>query len=135
MTILPKKTSQRPPGGGGGASAEGAQEHQHPQGGHFNISSQVGKGRSYKPYLEEPAHNEIYPDCTPLIPCAENFSRGSSFFRCPAQNVTPSPSLMKIDLLYIFQAAEAHERLFVSAGGKSHSCVDLSVVKRDSLPD
>ena len=72
MTILPKKTSQRPPGGGGGASAEGAQEHQHPQGGHFNISSQVGKGKSYKPYLEEPAHNEIYPDCTPPIPCAEN---------------------------------------------------------------
>ena len=46
MTILPKKTSQRPPGGGGGATAEGSQEH--PQGGHFNISSQVRKGRVYE---------------------------------------------------------------------------------------
>jgi len=43
MTILPKKTSQRPPGGGGGATAEGSQEHQHPQGGHFNISSQAAE--------------------------------------------------------------------------------------------
>ena len=91
------------------------------------------KGRVTNPALKNLLKMNIYPDCTPPTPCAENFSRGSSFFRCPAQNVIPSPCLMKIDL--ISQAAEAHERLFVSAGGKSHSCVDLSVLRMDSLPD
>lgn len=41
MTILPKKTSQRPPGGGGGQGGENSQEHQ--QGGHFNMSSQAAE--------------------------------------------------------------------------------------------
>ena len=58
------------------------------------------RGRVTNPTLKNLLVMNIYPDCTPPIPCAENFSRGSSFFRCPAQNVTPSPCLMKIDLLY-----------------------------------
>ena len=63
MTILPKKTSQRPPGGGGGASAEGSQEHQHPQGGHFNISSQVQESFEFK--INKYVAENIICDCTP----------------------------------------------------------------------
>ena len=63
MTILPKKTSQRPPGGGGGATAEGSQEHQHPQGGHFNISSQVQESFEYN--MDRNCVENVTCDCTP----------------------------------------------------------------------
>ena len=72
MTILPKKTSQRPPGGGGGATAEGSQEH--PQGGHFNISSQVRKGRVYENECLK-LDVENFTALTPHPMCWEFFKR------------------------------------------------------------
>ena len=70
------------------------------RGGTLTSLVRLEKGRVTNPNLKNLLKMNIYPDCTPPIPCAENFSRGSSFFRCPAQNVTPSPCLMKIDLLF-----------------------------------
>ena len=118
MTILPKKTSQRPPGGGGGATAEGSQEHQHPQGGHFNISSQVQE--SYEVQYEHKIVWKTSPAIAPH-PMCRDFLKRVVVFGCPAQNVTPrirGPWLLGRLLILFFQAAEAHERLFVSAGGK-----------------
>ena len=51
---------------------------------------------------------------------------------CAKRDPLPLPDE---NLSLIYQAAEAHERLFVSAGGRGHSCVDLSVLKGDSLLD
>ena len=51
---------------------------------------------------------------------------------CAKRDPLPLPDE---NLSLVFQAAEAHERLFVSAGGKGYSCVDLSVLIKDSLPD
>ena len=112
MTILPKKTSQRPPGGGGGATAEGSQEH--PQGGHFNISSQVRKGRVYENECLK-LDVENFTAMTPHPMCWDFFKRVVVFSMSCAKRDPP------LELIFIIlQAAEAHERLFVSAGGRIH---------------
>ena len=51
---------------------------------------------------------------------------------CAKRDPLPLPDE---NLSLIYQAAEAHERLFVSAGGKGRSCVDMGVLIKDSLPD
>ena len=87
MTILPKKTSQRPPGGGGGATSEGSQEHQHPQGGHFNISSQVQESFGFN--INRNCAQKRSPAIAPHPMCQDFFEKGRRF-QCPAQNVNPN---------------------------------------------